>query len=270
MHGKELRLRRFFKHGKAVILPMDHPVYFGPLPGIEDPKALVADAAKSPADGILLTLATLNRVVDQVGQLSTIARLDGTHTRLGHHLIEIDRISSVEMAVAAGADACVLNIYIGADNERDLIRKLGETAEACERWGLPLVGEMIPMGALAGHYGPTEKGLTLDELTDQIALSARVGAEVGADVIKTNYTGTVESFRKVVEAASVPVVVAGGPGGDSIQSVLKMVEDCTAAGAAGVCIGRKVWGDPNRVNILKAICAIVHDGQSAEQASSLL
>lgn len=270
MHGKELRLRRFFTKGKTVILPMDHPVYFGALPGIEDPCKLVADAALSPADGVLLTLATLNRVVSQIGRLSTIARLDGTHTRLGRHLIEIDRISSVELAVASGADACVLNIYVGADNERDLLRKLGETAEACERWGLPLVGEMIPMGALAGHYGPISQSLSLDELTDQIALSARVGAEVGADVIKTNYTGTVDSFRRVVEAASVPVVVAGGPSGDTVQSVLKMVEDCLAAGAAGVCIGRKVWGHPNRLNILKAICAIAHEGWTAEQAAALL
>jgi DhnA family fructose-bisphosphate aldolase class Ia len=270
MRGKELRLRRFFGRGKAVILPMDHPVYFGPLPGIEDPKKLVSDVAQTPADGILLTLATMNRVVDVIGGLATIARIDGTHTRLGKHLIEVDRISSVEHAVASGADACVLNIYVGADNERDLLRKLGETAEACEKWGMPLVGEMIPMEALKGHYGPTDKKLSIDELTEQVALASRVGAEVGADIIKTNYTGSIETFRKVIEAASVPVIVAGGPSGDSVQSVLKMVEDCITAGAAGVCIGRKVWGDKNRVNIIKAISKIVHEGKTAAEAEQVL
>src|SRR5512140_3909308 len=100
MHGKELRLRRRFSKGKSVIVPMDHPVYFGPLPGIEDPVALVRDAASTPADGVLLTLATLNKVVDVIGNLGTIARIDGTHTRLGSNLIKIHQINSVEMAVA--------------------------------------------------------------------------------------------------------------------------------------------------------------------------
>lgn len=266
MKGKELRLRRLFGRGRCVIVPLDHPVYFGPLPGVANPVELVKDVASTPADGILLTLATLNRVADVVGGLGTIARIDGTHTRLGSHLVEIDRFSSVEMAVAAGADACVLNIYVGADNERDLLRKLGTTAEDCERWGLPLVGEMIPIGALAGHYGPTEERLSEAELADQVALSARVGAELGADLIKTSYTGSVDSFAQVVEGASVPVVVAGGPCGDSVGDLLRMVEDCIKAGAAGICIGRNVWQRANRCQVLRALSRIVHDGATAQDA----
>jgi DhnA family fructose-bisphosphate aldolase class Ia len=262
MQGKKLRLRRLFSKGRTVIVPMDHPVYFGPLPGIADPTALVRDVAATPADGILLTLATLDRVAPVLGGLGTIARLDGTHTRLGSHLIEIDRISSVEHAVAAGADAAVLNIYVGADNERELLRKLGETAEACERWGLPLIGEMIPIGALAGHYGKKAE-IGEEELADQIALSARVGAEVGADIIKTNYTGSPETFRRVIEGASVPVIVAGGPCGKSVADLLRTVEACVKAGAAGICMGRKVWGRPNRRDVLGALSRIVHGGEPA-------
>lgn len=265
MNGKRLRLRRFFKRGKCVIVPMDHPVFFGPLQGLADPGELIADVASTEADALLLTLATLDRNVDKVGNLATIARLDGTHTKLGSHLIEIDRISSVEYAVAAGADACVLNIYVGADNERDLLKKLGETAEACEKWGLPLVGEMIPIGVLAGHYDPNAKKLSEEELTEQIALASRVGAEVGADMIKTSYTGSADSFKRVVEGASVPVVVAGGPCGNTTMDLLKTVEDCIAAGAAGVCIGRNVWQRENRVEVLNAVCKIVHEGVKAKE-----
>lgn len=266
MKGKELRLRRFFGKGRSVILPMDHPVYFGPLPGVSDSRRLVEDVASTPADGVLLTLAALSKVADVIGNLATIARIDGTHTRLGHHLEKIYQFASVEHAVASGADACVLNIYVGADNEDELLGKLGAVAEDCERWGLPLVGEMIPAGALAGHYGPTKEKLSEDELADQIALSARVGAELGADIIKTSYTGSVKSFKRVIEGASVPVVVAGGPCGDSVADLLKMVQDCVTAGAAGVCIGRNVWSRDNRKDVLSAICRIVHDGVTAEEA----
>ncbi len=266
MKGKELRLRRFFGKGRAVIVPMDHPVYFGPLKGVDDPVKLVKDVASTEADGILLTLASLNKVVDVIGGLSTIARIDGTHTRLGSHLEKIYQVHSVEYAVAAGVDACVLNIYVGSDNEDELLHKLGTTGEECERWGLPLIGEMIPAAALKGHYGPTDQKLSEDELADQIALSARVGAELGADIIKLNYTGSPESFRRVVEGASVPVIVAGGPAGDSVADLLRMVEECISAGAAGVCIGRNVWARENRVEVLKAICNIVHNGVTAEEA----
>lgn len=270
MHGKEFRLRRLFGKGKAVIVPMDHPVYFGPLPGIEDPRALIKDVASTDADGVLLTLATMDRAVDVMGRLGTIARLDGTHTRLGSHLVEIDCISSVEMAVSHGADACVLNIYVGADNERDLLRKLGNTAEACEKWGLPLIGEMIPMAALAGHYGPTEKSLSEDELAEQIALAARVGAEVGADVIKCNYSGSPKTFRQVVDHATVPIIVAGGPGGDTEEGLFKLVGECMASGAAGICFGRNVWKRKNRVNVIQGICSIVHGGGTPAEAMKLL
>jgi fructose-bisphosphate aldolase / 2-amino-3,7-dideoxy-D-threo-hept-6-ulosonate synthase len=262
MRGKELRLRRLFPHKKTLIVPMDHPVYFGPLPGIEDPRALVADVASTGADGVLLTLATMERVAGVLGQLGTIARIDGTHTRLGSHLIEIDQVSSVEYALACGADACVLNIYVGADNERELLRKLGNTAESCARWGLPLVGEMIPIGALAGHYGAKEK-VSEEVLTDQIALASRVGAELGADIIKTNYTGSPESFRRVVEQATVPVIVAGGPCGKSVADLLHTVEACLKAGAAGICMGRNVWQRANRREVISALARIVHEGASA-------
>jgi DhnA family fructose-bisphosphate aldolase class Ia len=270
MRGKELRLRRLFGKGKAVVVPMDHPVYFGPLPGIEDPRALIEDVASTNADAVLLTLATLSRNADVMGNLASIARLDGTHTRLGSHLVQIDCISSVEMAVSQGADACVLNIYVGAENERDLLRKLGTTAEACEKWGMPLVGEMIPMAALAGHYGPTEKALTEDELADQIALAARVGAEVGADVIKCNYTGSVKTFRQVVQNATVPIIVAGGPGGDTEEGLFKLVADCMAAGAAGICFGRNVWKRANRAQVVRGICSIVHHGGTPADAMKQL
>jgi DhnA family fructose-bisphosphate aldolase class Ia len=261
-------MRRLLTNGKSVIVPMDHPVYFGPLPGISDAKGLIRDVASTPADGVLLTLATLARNTDVIGKLGTIARIDGTHTRLGSHLSEIDRFSSVEFAAASGADACVLNVYVGADNERELLHKLGTTAEDCHRWGMPLVGEMIAKGMLAGHYNPGAAKLTREEMTDQISLASRVGAELGADIIKTNYTGDRDSFSKVVQGATVPVLVAGGPCADTVEGLLGMVEDCVAAGAIGVCIGRNVWQRPNRKAIIAAICRIVHQGVNAKDAAA--
>jgi fructose-bisphosphate aldolase/2-amino-3,7-dideoxy-D-threo-hept-6-ulosonate synthase len=264
MKGKQLRLRRLFSEGRCVILPMDHPTFFGPIQGVHDPVALAKDVAATPADGLLLTLATLSRVADVIGSLGTIARLDGTATRLGQQITRTEMISSVEMAVAAGADACILNVYMGAPNEDELLRKLGETAEACEKWGLPLFAETIPFAALLPHIDPNAKKLAEGELAEQVALAARVGAELGCDVIKTSYTGSAASFRTVVEGATVPVVIAGGPCGDSVEELLQMVEDGMKAGAAGVVIGRNIWQRENRRDVLTALCGIVHGGRAAQ------
>lgn len=265
MQGKKVRLRRLFGHGKSVIVPMDHSVFFGPIPGLNDPGALIRDVASTPADGVLLSLATMQRAAEDLGALGTIARLDGTHSRLGQNLHKTERFASVEQAVAAGADACVLNIFVGAHNEEDHLRKLGQTAEACERWGLPLVGEMIPICLLEAHYGRTKEKPSAEKMAEDVATASRIGAEMGADVIKTNWTGSSETFKFVVETATVPVYVAGGPGGDDVPSLLQMVQECVDSGAAGVIIGRNLWQRPNRVEVLKAICRMVHEGASPSQ-----
>jgi fructose-bisphosphate aldolase/2-amino-3,7-dideoxy-D-threo-hept-6-ulosonate synthase len=93
---------------------------------------------------------------------------------------------------------------------------------------------------------------------------------MGSDLIKTAYTGSVESFRQVIEGASIPVLVAGGPCGDSVAELLQMVEDCMTAGAAGVCIGRNVWQRENRREVLVAICRIVHEGAKASAVAATL
>ncbi|MGC8870656.1 MAG: hypothetical protein ACP5PT_06155, partial [Brevinematia bacterium] len=102
--GKALRIRRFFRRGKAVIIPLDHGVYSGPIRGVEDPKGLVEVISQSEADGILVTPGILMKIKDVIGDLSVVLRIDGTNTRLGSHLERIDLISNVETALKLGVD----------------------------------------------------------------------------------------------------------------------------------------------------------------------
>jgi fructose-bisphosphate aldolase/2-amino-3,7-dideoxy-D-threo-hept-6-ulosonate synthase len=269
--GKKLRMRRFFQKGKAVIVPMDHPLYNGPLKGLEDPIKLVKTISQTEVDGVLISPGTLERVEDVLGNLCVILRMDGTHTRLGSHVEKISMITTVEHAVKMGADMGVLNIFCGADNEDELLQKLGMASVECSEWGLPLMGEMIPNLTLYHHYGKSNgKAITQDDITDGVKLASRVGAEIGADIIKTNYTGTVETFREVINTATAPVVVAGGPKtGDDLE-FLTMIKECMEAGAMGICIGRNVWQRENVPGMLDAICAIVHNSVDVADAAKLL
>ena len=81
--GKALRLRRFTRHGGAVIVPMDHGIFAEPPEALADLRGLVKAVAGTDADGILITPGMLPHVADVAGQLAIILRVDGTHTRLG-------------------------------------------------------------------------------------------------------------------------------------------------------------------------------------------
>jgi len=268
--GKVLRFRRLFARGHAVIVPMDHALFSEPRGAIENLETLVATIADTPADGILITPAMLRRVKDVIGQLATVVRIDGTHTRLGAHLERIDLITDVEHAASLGADAVVINVFVGTDNEDQLLRKLGLVATECCRRGVPLVAEMIPAYVLNYHYAKEEGGFDPERAATEIQLASRLGAELGADVIKTHYTGDPDAFGRIVRSTPVPIVVAGGPKTGTDEEFLHMIEDAMAAGAGGICIGRNVWQRDNLKGMLQALSRLVHDGAAAETVKGLL
>ena len=182
MHvGKELRLRRFFRRGRTVIVPMDHSLYHGPLKGLEDPNKLVKLISQTEVDGVIVSPGTLEKVADVAGDLAMVLRMDGTHTKLGSHLERIDLITTVEYALSVGADMVVVEVFCGADNEDKLLQKLGFTATKCSQWGLPLMGEMIPISLLKDQFGKEKANEGTDNINEDIKLSVRVGAEAGAD-----------------------------------------------------------------------------------------
>jgi len=96
--------------------------------------------------------------------------------------------------------------------------------------------------------------------------AARVAAELGADLVKTNYTGTPASFREVVSGCPVPVVIAGGPKMGSDMEVLRMIKDSIDAGGSGVSIGRNVFQHSSIAGMTRAVASIVVAGAGAEEA----
>ena len=103
-----------------------------------------------------------------------------------------------------------------------------------------------------------------------VKLAARIGAELGADIVKTNYTGSPETFREVVDGCPVPVVIAGGPRMDSPRDVLEMLHDSISVGAAGASIGRNVFQAPDPTAMVRAMCEVVHGEVGVDEALKLL
>ncbi len=122
---------------------------------------------------------------------------------------------------------------------------------------------MLAMVYPRGPKVDDEKGV------ENVKLAARLGAELGADIVKVPYTGDPKSFKKVVDGCPVPVVIAGGSK-LSDEETLKMVEGAIKAGGAGLSMGRNAFQHKAPHKLVKAACAIVHEGKSARQALKIL
>lgn len=269
--GKTLRLRRLLRKGRALVVPLDHGLVAGPLKGIEDPVALVKLIAQSDADAVLVTPGVLEQVAAELGPLTVILRVDGCTSSLAKAQQggAMRQFISVAHAAELGADAIIVSATVGGDQESVELLKLGQVAEEAFRWGMPVVAEMLSARMLANHLDFTGQGTAAlpANIAEDIALASRIGAEMGADIIKTRYSGDEESFRQIVASTGRPVLVAGGPLRDSsLRSLLHLVDQCLSAGAEGIIFGRNVWQHPRPDAVLAALAAMVHEAASVEQA----
>jgi len=241
---------------RMVIVPMDHGLSMGPIAGLEDMTAIVNKVAEGGANAVILHKGIVRAGHRGYGRdIGLILHLSGG-TSLGPDPLGKVPVATVEEAIKLGADAVSVHINVGAPNEPEQLRSLGDVAEICAGWGMPLLAMMYPRGPkVKSEHDPV-----------MVAHAARVGAELGADIIKTNYTGDINSFKKVVRGCPVPVVIAGGPKMATDRDVLEMALEATKAGGAGVSIGRNVFQHRNPVGMVRALVKIVHEEASVERA----
>ncbi len=260
--GKRRRLRRIFNpDGCAVIVAMDHGAFFGAQPGSEHPGEIIRQVVAGGADAVMTTVGVVSHFADEFGHAGLIVRVDGGVSRLGTKAWRGGLVFGVETALRLGADGVVAMGFPGAENENKNLHDLAELSKECLEWGLPLIAEMLPRAFEGGEDARSP---------ENIALAMRIGAELGADIIKTQYTGSVESFRPAVDACFVPVVVLGGPKSEDDAGTLRTVHEAVSAGARGVAIGRNIWNHKRPQKMTEAVVAVVHRNASVEQALEIL
>ncbi len=257
--GKNLRLRRILRNGRALVVAMDHGNAAGAVRGLESPAELVKQLAPAGADAILVTPGILQQVCEHVGDLAILLRIDGCVSSLSGGPMR--QFVQVEQALAMGADAVVMNATLGAEFEGEELEKVGCVASESRDWGMPVVAEILSQGMMSNHMDMSGQGVaTLPAgIADDITLACRIGAELGSDVIKTRYSGNVQEFRKSVDACGVPVLVAGGPRRSAgLEGTLETVTEVLAAGASGVIFGRQIWQHTDPAEAVAAVSALVH------------
>lgn len=266
--GKKLRMARLFdeKSNRMVLVTADHGICIDPMNELENMAKIVSQIVEGGANVVLLTPGIARHVAEELaGKISLMLRIDGTATSIGPDLTNDNLIYSVEGALRMGADAVATFGVIGVPREAQLSEKIGKVNDTCEKWEMPMMVEMVPKDVLEHQFkSRAERKWPSDP--EIVKYSARVAAELGADIVKGYYTGDPETFEEVIRYCPVPYVVLGGPASEDPEIFLEFIRKAMDCGAGGVSVGRNVWAYKDPVALTRAICRIVHDDASAEEA----
>ncbi len=238
---------------------MDHGVSNGPIPGLIDMTEAVNAVAEGGANAVLGHIGLALHGHRQRGHdIGLILHLSAS-TMIGPDPNEKVLVNTVTNALKMGADAVSMHVNIGADSEARMLKDLGNVSIECMEWGMPLLAMMYPRG----------RQITNEHDVEHVKLAARVAAEIGADIVKTVYTGDPDSFKEVTDGCPVPIVVAGGSKTDDLQT-LQLIEGAMEGGARGISIGRNAFQHPSPCAFVQACALIVHEGRTAGEVLEIL
>ena len=259
MGGVELRLQRLFdaESGRAYIVAIDHGLSMGAVAGAEDAVRAVERSMAGEPDGVLIAPGLLARTAHLFGRrgaASPIVRVDFLNNDPGLKAYgDLHRVvCTPREAAALGGDAIVMYFVFGvADGETfvDNLTAIGRAAAEAHEVGLPLIAEVVAWGSDA----PDRRDPEL------LTLGCRIAAELGADAIKTEYTGSPQTMRQVIEGCPAPVMVLGGAKRDPPYALYDMTRDALGAGAVGVVYGRNIWQADDPAGVGAAVRSIVHE-----------
>jgi class I fructose-bisphosphate aldolase len=275
--GRSIRLGRVLdgRDGRSVVATVAHGLLRGALPGEEPPAAMgryLEALGTAGIDAIVMSPGVLRSNAQHLagrGSPGIIICLDWTNafrdreSSLGFVEGRSAAIGTVEDALRMGADAVLTYLFLGAGDpsvEAEGVRQNALISRACDELGVVRIIEAMIRGAR----------LPSDETTraDYVALACRTAFEIGCDLIKTEWTGSTESFRAVVGASPLPILVAGGPRTGRPIEALRLAQDAIEAGAAGVVFGRNIVQIEDSVGMVTALRRVVHGSGSADEAAS--
>lgn len=260
--GKAIRMERIMDRndGRTIIIPMDHGVTVGPLYGLVDLRATVNQVVEGGANAMLMHKG-LPRCSHRRGgrDVGLIIHLSAS-TSLSPTPNAKAMVGTVEDALKLGADAVSIHVNLGDETEPQMLADLGTLCSNADTWGVPVLAMMYARGPkIKDEYD-----------TDVVAHCARVGQELGADIVKVNYTGDPDSFTRVTEACCIPIVIAGGPKMESDRDIVQMVYDSVQAGGSGLSVGRNIFQNTQPARLVAALSKVVHENFSVDQACELL
>jgi fructose-bisphosphate aldolase / 2-amino-3,7-dideoxy-D-threo-hept-6-ulosonate synthase len=265
--GKRMRMKRVVDpSGVSIICALDHgmtsPTFLEPLAEIE---RRTAEAVAGGANVIMMSKGMIRRAERAFSRETALALLLSASANPAEDRPSVVKIAEVEEALRIGADAVVLFTALSGQTEPDMIRTLAAIGGECERLGMPFIAEAefpttyARVEDLADTYG-----------FDYLRRNVRLCAELGADIVKTNWPGDGDRMGKLVEAtAGVPMVLAGGSQIPD-RELLERMQAAIEVGAIGCSVGRNIFMHDSPEAITRALSRVLRERWTAAKAFDAL
>lgn len=260
--GKEIRLNRLFnaKSGRIMAVMIDHPITRGILPGLIDIRSTMTKVIAGHPDAVTMHKGIAEKVFAPHAAEATVAGtsliLKSSAYCVAYHPYDDTPVADVAEAVRFGADAIAVGMIVGGPEQAQQLTHLGRISSDAALAGMPLVAHIYPKGSMVKDSSDA----------DSVAYAVRAGAELGVDLVKTFWTGSAESFKKVIAACPTRVALAGGDIGTTLEEHLKVIREALDIGLAGITFGRFVWQHEHPTAVIKSLYAMVHEDCSIDHA----
>jgi len=240
-----------------VIVPLDHGMTGGPIPGLVSPVATLKRICYAGPDAVVIHKGLVRYLPPDVDPgIGLVIHLSAS-TELSDEGAKV-HVTGVDNALALGADCVSVHVNFSGPKELEMLTGLGKVADRCLALGMPL----LVMAYLRG-------GTRAENDAKGLAVAARACAELGADLVKLPWPGSAEAMADIVAGCPVRVIVAGGSRHASPEALERRLEVALAAGAAGVAAGRNVFQDPDPNSVLRKMLRLVHPSEGCTQAVPL-
>lgn len=258
--SKQRRLSKIFaQDGKSVTLALDGYFFSTKTEGIDNTIKKMPELVANGLDCALVTYGMARNYQKEFKDISIVLRVDSTVNVYDNSVPDTQQVFTTEDALKIDADGMVCMTFPGAFNEEKTHAMVARLVKEAEQWNMPFIVESLPYGYPVTSPESNEAKIIAD--------AARIAVELGADVIKTRFSG-IEDDYLIVEASMVPVLALGGPKTDTL-GYFKFVEHCMNMGAKGVAVGRNITQDPKPIAMVAGLNAIIHQGASPEEAYAL-
>jgi len=253
MDGREIRRQRLLGDGHCVVIAIDHGLFDGPIPGMEDLPA-TAKKINPVVDALLMAPGMLRHCAAAVAGSKrplAVVRLNWNTVycfKLGYRSARSVYSYEPQDALREGMDVALVSLTLQTgEEERDAqnVEVFSRLATACHALGIPVIGEYFP----ADHAA-----MTAEQLHADVLLGSRIVAELGADAIKTFHTCR---FAEVTGSCPVPVFGLGAEKLPTQAAALQLAAREVADGAGGVVFGRNAIQVPDPWKFQAALCDVV-------------
>ena len=256
------------RNGNSLILAYDHgtehgPVDFEPMPKSADPRHVFEVAKHDAVTCIAVQKGVAEAYYPEYSEdVNLLVKLNGNSSLPARQDYYSPKQCSVEYAVEElGADAVGYTMYAGSDYEDRMWEEFREVQEQARRYDVPVVMWAYPRG----HGIEQNPDYSGQKDPDVVAYAARLGLELGADMVKCKYPGEKKDWEEIERVTGDLKTVMSGGSKRSDEAFLRDVSDTISAGGNGLAVGRNIFQRENPNELLDKLEKVIFEEASQEE-----